>query len=408
MSGVFEPLRTPAFRRLITGRGCAELANAVAPVALAFAVLDLTGSLVDLGIVVGARSAAVVVLVLFGGMLADRLPRSVILQGTALTAALTQGLVAASVLGHFASLPLLVGLGIANGATAAMSLPAAAALTPQTVAPALLTQANALARIGVNTGRFSGAALGGLLVGSLGPGWAIAGNAVLFLLAALAYQRVRVAHPPRVVEKGVLGDLVEGWREFTEHTWVWVVVLQFMVVNAVLAGGLFVLGPSIANHTIGRTAWGFVIAAETLGALIGGVLVARWRPRRALFVGVSVILLEALPLVVLAEWARVVPLLLAMFAVGLTTEVFVVAWDVSLQENIAPEKLARVYSYDMLGSFIALPVGEVVAGPLATRFGVETTLLAGAVVLVIVTCGALCSRQVRTLTRRADQEDVRT
>ncbi|WP_433259878.1 MFS transporter [Actinosynnema sp. CS-041913] len=400
MSDVFTPLRTAAFRRLITGRGFAELANGVAPVALAFAVLDVTGSLVDLGIVVGARSAAVVVLVLFGGMLADRLPRSVILQGTALTAAVTQGLIAASVLGHFASLPLLVALSVANGVTAAMSLPAAAALTPQTVAPELLTQANALARIGVNTGRFTGAAVGGLLVGSLGPGWAIAGNAVLFLLAASAYRTVRVAHAPRVAGKGVLGDLAEGWRSFTEHTWVWVVVLQFMIVNAVLAGGLFVLGPAIADQSIGRTAWGFVIAAEILGALVGGVLVAHWRPRRALLIGVLAILLEVLPLVTLAVLPSVVPLLVAMFLVGAATEVFVVAWDVSLQENIPAEKLARVYSYDMLGSYIALPVGEVVAGPLGTRFGTGPTLVWGAVVLVVVTCAALCSRQVRTLTRR--------
>ncbi|CAL9516497.1 Enterobactin exporter EntS [Actinosynnema sp. ALI-1.44] len=401
--GLFTPLREPVFRRLVTGRGCAELANAIAPVALAFAVLDVTGSLVDLGVVVGARSVAVVLLVLCGGMLADRLPRSVILQGTALLAATTQAVIAVGVLGGFATLPLLVVLSIANGVTSAMSLPAAAALTPQTVPAAILTQANAVARMFVNSGRFTGAAVGGVLVGVFGPGWAMSVNAGVFLAAALAYRAVRVERAPRVAGSA-FKDLADGWREFTEHTWVWVVVLQFMVVNAVLAGGLFVLGPAVADQSIGRTAWGFVVAAQTMGALVGGVLMAHWRPRRALFAGVAVVLLEVIPLITLAQAPHVLPLLLAMFVVGVSGEVFVVAWDVSLQENIPPDKLARVYSYDMLGSFIALPVGEVVAGPLGTRFGTETTLLAGAVVLALVTCWSLSSRQVRGLVRHAPVE----
>ncbi|MEJ2856787.1 MULTISPECIES: MFS transporter [unclassified Saccharothrix] len=398
--GLLTPLREPVFRQLVVGRGSAELANAIAPVALSFAVLDVTGNLVHLGVVVGARSVAVVLLVLFGGMLADRLPRSVILQGTAALAALTQAAIAVSVLGGFATLPLLVVLSVANGVTSAMSLPAAAALTPQTVPAGMLTQANAVARMFVNSGRFTGAAVGGVMVGAFGPGWAIAGNAAVFLAAALAYRAVRITGKPRGATGSVFGELADGWREFTEHTWVWVVVLQFMVVNAVLAGGLFVLGPAVADHSIGRMAWGFVIAAQTAGALVGGVLMAHWRPRRALLAGVAVVLLEVVPLITLAKAPQVVPLLLAMFVVGVSGEVFVVAWDVSLQENIPPDKLARVYSYDMLGSFIALPVGEVLAGPLGTRFGTETALLAGAVVLALVTCAALGSRQVRGLVRR--------
>ncbi|WP_199440758.1 MFS transporter [Umezawaea beigongshangensis] len=394
------PLRFTAFRWLIAGRGCTELANAIAPIVLAFAVLDMTGSVVDLGIVVGARSAALVVLVLFGGVLADRLPRSVVLQGTASAAAATQLLIAATLLGDLRSLPLLIALSAANGAVAAISLPAASALTPQTVPAELLVRANALARIAVNTGRFSGAALGGLLVATAGPGWALVGNGVVFGLAALAYWRVRAVRVPRSGTTDVLGDLRDGWRAFVEHTWVWVVVLQFTVVNAVVAGGLFVLGPAVADGTIGRAAWGFVIAAQTVGLLVGGVVAATWRPRRALLVGVLVVLLDAVPLLVLAGAPRVVPLLLAMFLVGVSNELFAVAWDVSLQENVAEEKLARVYSYDMLGSFVAMPIGEIAAGPLAKHWGVSTTLVVLAALLVTATLAALTSRQVRGLTRR--------
>ncbi|GAA4667300.1 MFS transporter [Amycolatopsis dongchuanensis] len=392
-----KPLAHKDFRWLLAGRTSGELGNAVAPVALAFAVLDRTGSAVDLGLVVGARSVASVLLVLFGGMLADRLPRSVILQGTELAATLTQAAIAASVLFGFASLPLLVGLSAVNGAVAAVSLPAASALTPQTVPETVLGQANAYVRIGANLGRFTGAALGGVLVAGLGAGGAIAVNAALFLCAGLCYRGIRVGLRPAPASRP-LAELADGWREFASRMWVWAVVAQFCVVNAVNAGAVQVLGPVVANGTIGRAAWGFVLAAQTVGALAGGVLAARWQPRRALLVGVAVTFADALP-VVLAQAPLVPPLLVAGFVTGVAVELFTVAWDVSLQENIPPDRLARVYAYDILGSLVALPVGTVAAGPLAAHFGTRATLLGAAVLLTAATAAALLSRDIRTLRR---------
>ena len=397
---IIAPLRLPNFRMLFAGRSCTHLGNAIAPVALAFAVLDLTGSVVDLGIVVGARSLASVVLFLFGGMLADRLPRSVILQGTEFAAALTQGLIAASVLAGFASIPLLVVLSVCNGAVGALSLPASYALTPQTVPAALIAPANALARVGANTGRFTGVAVGGILVAGLGPGGAIAANAAVFLLAAVSYRGMRLARLPRQPKSSASAELAAGWREFTARRWVWLVVLQCMVVNAVIAGSWAVLGPAIADDTMGRAAWGFVLAAQTAGAFAGGMLAARWQPRKALRIGVAVTLFEAIPIVALAEAPTLIPMLIAMFVAGAALEQFAVAWDVSLQENIPEDRLSRVYSYDMLGSFVALPLGEIAAGPLAAEFGRDTTLLAGAALITVATLAALCSRDIRSLTRR--------
>ncbi|SFA92342.1 Predicted arabinose efflux permease, MFS family [Amycolatopsis marina] len=398
-AGLTEPLRHRNFRALTGGRTATELGNAIAPVALAFVVLDLTGSVVDLGIVVGARSVANVLLVLLGGMLADRLPRSFILQGTTLLAAVTQAAIAVSVLSGFATIPLLVALSFVNGAAAALSLPAAASLTPQTVPGSLLTQANALVRIGSNSGRITGLALGGVLVAAMGSGWTIGVNAALFLLASACYRGVRLPVAVRTERARPLAELAEGWREFAARTWVWVVVAQFMVVNAVIAGCVVVLGPAIADETIGRGAWGFVLAAQTAGAFAGGFLAARWRPRHLLRIGVAVIVVEAIPMLTLAWAPAVIPLLVAMFTAGVAIEQFVVAWDVSLQENIPQDRLARVYSYDMLGSFIALPAGEVAAGPLAERFGTAVTLTGGAILIVLTTGAALLCQDIRTLSR---------
>ncbi|MCR3721450.1 MULTISPECIES: MFS transporter [Prauserella salsuginis group] len=397
--GLTAPLRLPDFRNLFVGRTFDEFANALAPVALAFAVLDLTGSPIQLGLVVGARSLANVAFLLLAGVLADRFPRAVILQGTGAAAALTQAAIAASVLCGFANVPLLVALSVANGAVAAISLPAAAALTPQTVPSSLLTQANALVRAAANAGRIGGAALGGLLVAVSGPGWTLGMNAALFALSAVAYHGVHAPAAGDGSRSSPLRELAEGWREFTARRWVWLVVLQFMVVNAVVSGGLVVLGPMIADEGIGRSGWGLVLAAQTAGAFAGGFLAARWRPSHALRIGVGVTLAEAVPLVFLAHLPELVPLMAVMFLAGMAVEQFTIAWDVSLQENIPPDRLARVYSYDMLGSFIALPVGEMAAGPLAAQFGRPATLVGGAVLVAVVTLVTLTSKQVRTLER---------
>ncbi|KDN23266.1 MFS transporter [Amycolatopsis rifamycinica] len=398
---LLAPLREARFRALVTGRTLADFGNAVAPFALAFAVVDLTGSAVDLGIVVGARSIANVLLLLFGGMLADRLPRSVILQGTETAAALTQAAVAVSVLCGFASVPLLAGLGLVNGAVSAISLPAAASLTPSTVPPALLAQANALVRLLSNTGRIAGAGLAGVLVAFAGSGWALAANSLLFLAAALAYRRIRLPGGERVPGRRPLAELAEGWREFRSRSWVWLVVLQFMIVNAVNAGALRVIGPLVADDTFGRTGWGLALAVQTAGALLGGVLAAHWQPRRMLLFGVALIMVDALPMLALGQTPYLLPLLAAMFLSGVAIEQFAVAWDVSLQENIPPDKLARVYSYDMLGSFVAMPLGQISAGPLAEHAGRTATLLGGAALIVGATALVLCSAQVRGLVRRA-------
>ncbi|MFE2285539.1 MFS transporter [Streptomyces sp. NPDC059443] len=397
---ILSALRHRDFRLLASGRLLMYFANSMAPIVLAFAVLDLTGSTTDLGIVVGARSLANVVLLLLGGVVADRVSRTLILQGSAAAAACVQGAIALSVLFGATSIPLLIVLGVLNGALAALSFPASAAMTSQTVPAEILRPANALMRMGTNVGMIIGAALGGIVVALLDPGWGLVCNAAAFLAASLCFLGIKradaesgAAAPTRPIQ-----ELRQGWREFTARTWVWVVVLQFMVVNAVVAGGIQVLGPTIADDTFGRSAWGVVLAAQMAGAVAGGFLAARTHHRHAMRIGVAVVAFEALPLIVLAEAPGALLLSAAMFLNGVALEQFGVAWDVALQENIPADRLARVYSYDALGSFIALPIGEMAVGPVAGLLGREVTLLTGASLVVAATALALCSREVRSLT----------
>ena len=400
----FAPLRHSAFRLLLVGRTVSTLGNTIAPIALAFAVLDLTGSATDLGIVVGVRTTINVLFLLFGGVLADRLPRHLLMVGSCVLAGITQGTIATLVLTHSATIPLLIGLSAVNGMVAAMSMPASAAILPQTVPADERQQANALNRLSFNAAAVIGAPVGGVVVATVGPGWGIAVDATTFVLAGLCFAFLRVPGIPPAPDgserKSILADLLTGWSEFRSRTWLWVVVAGFCVLNASWSGGLNVLGPVVANDTIGRRAWGFVLAAQTVGMILGALVAMRLRVHRFLFFGTACTAAIGLPLAVLGITPHVVPLLVAAFVAGLGLEQFGVAWETTMQEHTPADKLARVYSYDMVGSFIAIPVGEIVAGPVAQVAGVEATLVGAAVLVVLSVLAMLSSRDVRHLRHR--------
>ncbi|GIE32217.1 MFS transporter [Actinoplanes italicus] len=402
------PLRHIPYRFLLAGRTVNALGNSFAPIALAFAVLDLTGSARDLGLVVGARTLANVLFLLFGGVLADRLPRHLLMVGSNAAAAATQAAVAVLVLTGSATIPLLIALSVANGVASAVALPASAALLPSTVPERMRLQAIALSRICLNSAMVLGSPIAGVVVASTGPGVGIAVDAAAFVVAGFCFALVRVPMPARSGERSnVLADLRTGWSEFRSRTWLWVVVVGFSLLNAAWTGGLYVLGPAVADQTIGRPAWGLVLAAETAGMLLGAVLAMRLKLRRLLLVGVVSCFGMALPLFVLGGYPQLWALFLAMFVTGLTLEQFGIAWETTMQEHVPADRLARVYSYDMVGSFAAIPLGQVVIGPIAEVTGLRTALIGAGVVAVVAVLGMLASRDVRTLRHRLPEDGPR-
>lgn len=403
-SSALSPLRHPAFRFLAGGRAVSQVGGSVAPIALAFAVLDLTGSVNDLGLVVGARSLFNVAFLLFGGVVADRLPRHLVLVGSGVLSACSQAAVAALVLTHSATVPLLLVLSAANGTFAAFALPASAALVPQTVPIELRQSANALNRIAGNTCQILGASLGGLLVATVGAGWGLALDAATFLLSALLFLRVRVQAEPQVQaqaaapsQAGLLGELRVGWHEFVSRTWVWVVVVAFGFINAAAAGSIQVLGPTVADSTFGRSWWGGVLAAQTAGMVVGGLVALRLRPRRLLLVGVAC--MGSYVAVPLGLALHLAPLALAgaAFVCGACLEQFGIAWETSLQQEIPADRLARVYSYDAVGSYVAIPIAQIAVGPLAATVGTGPALFGAAAVIAVATVAMLAVRDIRTL-----------
>lgn len=389
-----------AFRNLFCARIFTVSGNAIAPIALAFAVLDTGGSAGDLGLVVASRSVFNVAFLLLGGVLADRYSRNKVLLSSSAIAALSQGMVAWLVLAGTANIPVLMLLGSLNGAAAGIALPASSALVPQTIPATKLRQANAFIQLGVYAGTIAGASLGGVLVGAVGPGWGLAIDALGFAVSAPLYYCIRISASQREVSSHFLHDLREGWQAFIARSWVWTVVIQFTIVNAAFSGVMMVLGPVVADASVGRTGWGISIAAESVGLIVGSFMALRWRPNRDMLIGVMLVALSAVPLFLLSKMAATPALMVAFFLAGVGFGQFGVIWAHHLQTHIPADKLARVYAWDAMGSFIAIPVGELAAGPLALRYGNAHVLLACAIAVIVASVAASLVPSIRRLEQR--------
>ena len=395
------PLRHREFRLLFTGRATTILGSAMAPVALAFAVLDITGSKTDLGLVLAARALPQLLFLLVGGIWADRLPRHRVMVASDLVSGASQAAVAALLITGNAEIWHLVAFGIVNGTSTAFFFPASQGIVPQTVPPGLLQQANALLRLVLNGSFIGGAALGGLLVAAFGSGTAIAIDSVTFFAGAVFIGAMRLPASLRLESTTFLVDLAVGWKEFRARTWLWVIVLQFSFVNAVESGALYVLGPVVAEEELGGARdWGLIVAAQAVGMVAGGLVGLRFQPRRMLLAATLAILLMPGVLVTLGFPLALPVIIGAAFLAGVGIEMFSILWDTTMQQQIPGEMLSRLYSYDMVGSLALVPIGYAVAGPVAEVLGVQTTLWAAAGVAVAATLPVLLVRDVQRLERK--------
>jgi MFS family permease len=392
------------FRILLADRLLAPFSNGFSLVGVSFAVLNLTGSTADLSYVLAAQVAPMLVFTLVSGVFADRLrPQWVIIAGNIAVVA-GEGTFGVLVLTGHPALWTMICLEALNGIGAAMFYPASQALLPQIVPDALLQEGSSISRLAMNTGQMTGAASAGLVVAVLGPGWALTLCAVgmtgtiPLLLSLKGGRDLRFA---AAKSAGMVTELREGWTEFRSHTWLWATVIQYALVMMAFNGAFLVLGPVVARtHLGGPAAWGAITAADALGLVAGGLVSLRYTPRKPmLFVVGSGAAIAVTPLAL----ALVLPLpviCLCAFALGTLIEVMMVQWTVQMATRIPSDKLARVSSYDALGSMSAMPLGALLAGPLAAAIGVSATQFAAAAVIVVASALTLIPREIWTI--RAD------
>ncbi|GAA1431994.1 MFS transporter [Streptomyces thermospinosisporus] len=379
-----------------------SLGSSGALIAAAFAVLEAGGDGGDVGLVAAARTVPLVLFLLIGGAVADRLPRHrVMVAANALNCG-SQAVFAALVLAGEPRLWHMMLLSALGGTGQAFFGPAAEGMLLSSVQGEQAGRAFAVFRMAMQGASLGGAALGGALVAAIGPGWVLAADAAAFALAAALRALLDVRHiPPRAPGGGLLADLREGWREFTGRPWLWSIVLQFSLANAVVGAAEAVYGPLVArDHLGGAGPWGLALAFFGAGTVLGALLMTRWKPRRLLRTGTLCVFPLALPSAALAVPAPAAVLCAVMFATGVSLEVFGVSWMTALHQEIPEEKLSRVSAYDWFGSVALVPLATALAGPAETAFGRPQALWGCAALIVLATAAVLCVPEVRGLRRR--------
>jgi predicted MFS family arabinose efflux permease len=385
------------FRLLFAAQSISSLGDRLVPVALAFAVLDLTGSATSLGLVLAAQTIPLVAFVLIGGVWADRLSRRRVMLASDLVRALAQGGCAVLLLTGGAQLWQLVALQAVYGTADAFFGPAVLALVPETVQTAQLQSANSLLALSGNIAAVIGPAVAGVIVAVSRPGWGLAFDALTFLGSAFCV----AAMPPLVAavreRASMLSELRTGWSAFRARRWLWITVACFTLYVAFAWAPWQVLGPQIARQSLGGPgAWAAIVVALGVGSVIGGVIALRVRPRfplRAtliLFVTVTPAMLAAL-----AAHAPL-PLILALALVdGGAGTVFNTFWFTSVQSDVPSAEQARVFSWDYLGTVAVLPLGQALSGPVAATLGLSTTLYCAAGLTMLLFSAALAAPAVR-------------
>ncbi len=388
---------------LLTGATViAGLGSSGALIATAFAVLATGGSATDVGLVAAARTIPLVLFLLIGGAVADRLPRHrVMVAANALNCA-SQGLFAVLVLAGEPRLWQMAVLAALGGTGQAFFAPASEGMVLASVSGAQAGRAFAVFRMGMNGANIGGAALGGALVAAVGPGWVLAVDSAAFALAGTLRAFLDVGEvPERAPGGGMLHDLRDGWREVASRPWLWAVVVQFSVVNAVVSAAEAVYGPLVAEqHLGGPGPWGLALAAFGAGTAGGALLMTRLRPRRILLAGTLCVFPLALPSAALAVPLPAAGLTVLMFGTGIAIEVFAVMWMTALHQEIPEEKFSRVSSYDWFGSVAMVPVATALAGPVQDLIGRTTALWGCSALIALLTAAVLCVPDVRRLTRR--------
>jgi predicted MFS family arabinose efflux permease len=396
----FPVLAIRDFRLLLIDRLLAPASAGFSMVGVSFAVLNTTGSSKDLSYVLAAQIAPMLVFSLVSGVAADRFrPQRVIIAAN-LAMVAGEGTFGLLVLTGRPPLWAMIVLEAITGTGMAMFYPASQALLPQLVPDALLQEASSISRLAMNSGQMTGAAAAGLLVAAAGPGWALllcgvgmSGTVPLLL----AIKGTRAPGRASTKSSSMITELRDGWTEFCSHTWLWVTVIQFCVVMMAWFAAFGVLGPVVAKaHLGGPAAWGAITAADSFGLIVGGVVSLRFTPRRPMLFVVAcggAIAISPLSLALVLPLAVVCA---ASFSLGVLLEMMMVVWTVTMARAIAPDKLARVSSYDALGSMAAMPAGALIAGPVAAAIGVPAAQFGAAAVIVVVSGLCLLPRDIRT------------
>ncbi|MBV1834514.1 MFS transporter [Novacetimonas pomaceti] len=384
------------------------LGSMMVPVALSFALFARGAGAGRVSAVLTAEALPMALFMLVGGVVADRLAPRRIMMAADLLRAGAQGVLAMLLIAGNPSFIALLVLAALVGTGTAFDTPGRNRLLTQIVAPDRLAAANSVVMIATSLAVLLGPAVGGVLVAGMGAGWAIALDALSYLISAVLLLCLRPvtrqeAQTRTDADLPLPRALREGWGEFVRRPWVWLMVCLFGLIHMLSWGPTEVLGALVFAHRPGGAPhWGGLLALMGLGALIGGGIALRVRPARPIRAVLLWFLVYPLGPVSIAVslpyWMQGACFLLG----GMQMANVNVIWEGALQRAIPPDRLSRVSAYDAFGSFCLLPLGYAISGPLALMLGVSGTLWLGAGCVWLFTVLLLCRRDMRDAASMAE------
>ncbi|RZT84554.1 putative MFS family arabinose efflux permease [Pseudonocardia sediminis] len=375
-------LREPAFLRLWTGTTASGLATWALPFVLGLAVLEGSLDAVGLGIVLGVRTAGFLAAVPISGVIADRYSRRAVVWWSGLSAAVASAAIA---VGLGTSLWLMIAGAVVAGAGQGACRPAFQALVAEIVTDEQRQQANAAMTFSVRVTTLIAPAAIALLGTLLSTRALTVGIALLWLVAAVLPPRGTFRREaPAGAGLAFFTEFADGVREARRHPWF---LAGLGALTTVIATGYSATGvalPLVSRDVYGsETVLAAALTGYTAGALLGAVIISRWRPHArgwSALAGLGVYAVAPLALLVPLPIAVVVA---AYVVAGIGIELFNVPWFTAVQREVDPATLARVSSLDFLLSYGLAPLGLALIAPAIAAFGLAPVLLTCAVACVL-------------------------
>jgi len=415
---VLRSLKHRPFALLWTGQTTSRLGDSLYRIALAWWVLEKTGSAVAMGTVLVFSQIPMLVFLLVGGVVVDRLPRirimfvSDILSGLVITFIAVFSWFDLLQIWHIYIASMLFGF------VEAFFFPAYQAVIPQITPSELLISANSLNGLSQRVTGIVGPALGAALVAAGGTSITFGLDALSFFISAFfvlpllrsnldQLQRQEETNktagrpkPAQETLKQGFTDLLEGFRLVIKIPWIWITILLFGLVNIMEAGPRAVAMPFLIKEDLGADVglFGLFGSASSLGFVVGMIWLGQYvRLRRRGLLGYLSIIVTGVVLLPFAFRLPIPILVTSMFISGLATSVFALIWTHTLQEMVPGELLGRVYSIDALGSFVLLPIGFALAGWSTELLGAPTVFLIGGLGVIILVLLGLLHPAIRNL-----------
>lgn len=384
-------LRQQGFRCYFLARALSRAGDVAFPIGLTAAMLEVGYGTTEVGIVLGVSLAPAVLLMLIGGVLADRLsPRRLMLSADVIRFS-AQGILAALFFIGRPSLAEMTVLALVCGVAQALFQPGVASLVRQLV-PDRLREGNALVRTAESVMTLTSPALASLLLALFGATPVIVLDAVTFGVSAVLLARIRTLSTVSVPlgRPGIWKDLVQGWREFSSRPWLWSVISVFSLFGLLVFGPFDVLKAVMLTERFGAPAYGLLMSAQGLGSIAGGLLAFRLRPAKPLRAGALALLGFSLLPAAIGLAAPLWVIAAAMVVGGTGLAFWAVMWATAVQTHSPVEALSRIHAYDVVGSTAFTPLGRGLAGPAAALAGTAAVLV-GASVLAAAGCLILLS-----------------